>query len=149
MPEVSSTLPSKIAKRVKGNSAMRFVGNDWAEDHQDVEVVEKGGKVLARRRLPEGLGCVTRLHMLLAKHEPPERADFDPASPTAQNMVGIGADRGPCVGAPVAAGYTVHGGPRRDVATRKLGSPSRDGRLAHPDGPAIPKFQQGRGARGT
>ncbi len=40
---------------------MLFVGDDWAEDHHDVEVVDDDGQVLARRRLPEGLdgiaGC--------------------------------------------------------------------------------------------
>ena len=30
------------------------VGDDWAEDHHDIEVMDKAGQVLARRRLPEG-----------------------------------------------------------------------------------------------
>jgi len=34
---------------------MLFVGDDWAEDHHDIEIVDEHGKVLARRRLPEGL----------------------------------------------------------------------------------------------
>ena len=33
---------------------MLFVGDDWAEDHHDVEVVDDAGKVLVRRRLPKG-----------------------------------------------------------------------------------------------
>ena len=32
-----------------------FVGDDWAEDHHDVEVMDEAGKVLAKRRLPEGV----------------------------------------------------------------------------------------------
>lgn len=80
---------------------MLFVGDDWAEDHHDVEIVDDQGRILARRRLPEGLAGVTRLHTLLAEHAPPEWADLDPA--------GIETDRGPWVGALVAAGYTVYG----------------------------------------
>jgi hypothetical protein len=34
---------------------MLFVGDDWAEDHHNVEIVDDSGQVLARRRLPEGL----------------------------------------------------------------------------------------------
>ena len=49
---------------------MLFVGDDWAEDHHDVELVDEHGKVLARRRLPEGLAGVTRLHALIAEHLP-------------------------------------------------------------------------------
>ena len=45
---------------------MLFVGDDWAEDHHDVEIVDEPGQVLARRRLPEGLEGVTRLHALIA-----------------------------------------------------------------------------------
>lgn len=88
---------------------MLFVGDDWAEDHHDVEIVDEGGKVLARRRLPEGLGGVTRLHTLLGEHAPPEWADVDPGTAAAQVVVGIETDRGPWVGALVAAGYTVYG----------------------------------------
>ncbi len=46
---------------------MLFVGDDWAEDHHDIEIVDDAGKVLARRRLPEGLDGVTRLHALVAE----------------------------------------------------------------------------------
>ena len=34
---------------------MLFVGDDWAEDHHDVELMDAGGKVLAKARLPEGV----------------------------------------------------------------------------------------------
>ena len=43
---------------------MLFVGDDWAEDHHDVELVDEHGKVLAKKRFPEGLAGVTRLHAL-------------------------------------------------------------------------------------
>ncbi len=45
---------------------MLFVGDDWAEDHHDIEIVDEQGRRLARRRLPEGLDGVTRLHALIA-----------------------------------------------------------------------------------
>ncbi|MFK5648058.1 IS110 family transposase [Ornithinimicrobium sp. LYQ121] len=88
---------------------MLFVGDDWAEDHHDVELVDDQGRILVRRRLPEGLGGVSRLHALLAEHAPQEWADLDPAEAAGQVMVGIETDRGPWVAALVAAGYTVYG----------------------------------------
>ena len=33
---------------------MLFVGDDWAEAHHDIEIQDETGRVLARRRLPEG-----------------------------------------------------------------------------------------------
>jgi hypothetical protein len=33
---------------------MIFVGDDWAEDHHDVYVMDEAGKRLAAQRLPEG-----------------------------------------------------------------------------------------------
>jgi hypothetical protein len=30
------------------------VGDDWAEDHHDVELMDEAGRVLAKARLPEG-----------------------------------------------------------------------------------------------
>ena len=41
-----------------------FVGDDWAEDHHDIEVMDEAGKVLARRRLPEGAAGMAQLHEL-------------------------------------------------------------------------------------
>jgi hypothetical protein len=41
---------------------MLFVGDDWAQDHHDVEIVDDQGRRLVRRRLPEGVegspGCM-------------------------------------------------------------------------------------------
>ena len=39
---------------------MLFVGDDWAEAHHDVELVDETGRVLAKRRLPEGVGGLSR-----------------------------------------------------------------------------------------
>ena len=42
-----------------------FVGDDWAQGHHDVEVMDEAGKVLARKRLPEGAAGMTQLHGLV------------------------------------------------------------------------------------
>ena len=34
---------------------MLFVGDEWAEDHHDVEVLDEHGWRLLRARLPEGI----------------------------------------------------------------------------------------------
>jgi len=47
-----------------------YVGDDWAENHHDVELVDDDGRRLARARLPEGLEGITRLHALIAQHMP-------------------------------------------------------------------------------
>lgn len=47
----------------EGDALVRlFVGDDWAEDRHDVEVMDEAGKVLARRRLPEGPAGMAQLH---------------------------------------------------------------------------------------
>jgi len=77
-----------------------FVGDDWAEAHHDVELVDEAGQVLGRRRLPEGVAGLAALHGLVGDHLE------DEAEP-ADVLVGIETDRGPWVQALVAAGYTV------------------------------------------
>jgi transposase len=86
---------------------MLFVGDDWAEDHHDVEIVDDDGTVLVRRRLPEGLEGVTRLHSLIAAQLPEDRLDHDLSEAAALVKVGIETDRGSWVAALVAAGYEV------------------------------------------
>jgi transposase len=78
-----------------------LVGDDWAEEHHDVELVDQAGRRLARTRLPEGIAGITRLHELLAGHL---AEDAEPG----QVVVGIETDRGPWVGALVASGYQVY-----------------------------------------
>ncbi|MDX6205660.1 MAG: hypothetical protein QOF39_1717 [Frankiales bacterium] len=79
---------------------MLFVGDDWAEDHHDVEIVQEAGTVLARRRLPEGVAGVEGLHALIADHLGDDDGPGDV-------VVGIETDRGPWVQALIAAGYQV------------------------------------------
>jgi transposase len=86
---------------------MLFVGDDWAEDHHDIEIVDEAGRRLARRRLPEGLAGISQLHALIAGHLPEEWADL-PAGEAAQRVkVGIETERSSWVAALVAAGYEV------------------------------------------
>ena len=77
---------------------MIFIGDDWAEDHHDVYLMDEAGRRLASRRLPEGLTGIRGLHELVAAHvEEPEQA-----------VIGIEIDRGLWVGALSAAGYQVY-----------------------------------------
>jgi transposase len=86
---------------------MLFIGDDWAQDHHDVEVVDEQGRRLARRRLPEGVEGIARLHELIAASLPAGWADLDPAEAAGRVKVGIETDRGPWVQALIAAGYEV------------------------------------------
>ena len=88
---------------------MWFVGDDWAEDHHDVEVQDGTGRRLARARLPEGVAGIARLHELIAGVVAEE------AEP-GQVSIGIETDRGPWVAALVAAGYGVFAINPRQVA---------------------------------
>ena len=77
---------------------MIFIGDDWAEEHHDVYLMDEAGRRLASRRLPEGLTGIRGLHELVASHaEEPEQA-----------VIGIETDRGLWVGALSAAGYRVY-----------------------------------------
>ncbi|WP_428834312.1 IS110 family transposase, partial [Lentzea roselyniae] len=78
-----------------------FVGDDWAEDHHDVELMDGTGRRLAKARLPEGVAGMARLHAMIGE-QLGETDDED-----VEVLVGIETDRGPWVAALVAAGYTV------------------------------------------
>jgi len=77
---------------------MIFVGDDWAEDHHDIHVMDDNGKRLASRRLPEGLPGISEFHDIVATH----------AQDPGQVVIGIETDRGLWVNALVAAGYQVY-----------------------------------------
>jgi hypothetical protein len=79
-----------------------LVGDDWAEDHHDVEVQDETGRRLAKARLPEGITGIARLHALIGRHV----GDLD--SDAVQVVVGIETERGPWVQALVAAGYQMY-----------------------------------------
>ena len=80
---------------------MLFIGDDWAEAHHDIEIEDKAGRLLVRKRLAEGLAGVTLLHELIAEH-------LDPSGEPDQVLVGIETDRGPWVQALLATGYLVY-----------------------------------------
>jgi transposase len=84
-----------------GEPAVLFIGDDWAEAHHDIEIVDGDGVVLAGRRLAEGVAGVAGLHALVGDWLG-ERDEPD------QVLVGIETDRGPWVQALIAAGYTVY-----------------------------------------
>jgi transposase len=77
---------------------MIFVGDDWAEAHHDVHVMNEAGERLAARRLPEGLEGIGRFHELVAG------LVDDPG----EVVIGIETDRGLWVHALAAAGYQVY-----------------------------------------
>src|SRR5690349_9972666 len=77
-----------------------FLGNDWAEEHHDVELQNEAGKVLARAKLPEGVAGIARLHAMIGQHLGEEDE--------AEVVVGIETERGPWVQALIAAGYHVY-----------------------------------------
>ena len=66
------------------------VGIDWAEDHHDVAVLDEAGRLLASRRIPEGVEGLARLHAVLAEQ----------VEHLAQVLVGVETDRGLLVGGP-------------------------------------------------
>src|SRR5450759_4014329 len=78
-----------------------FVGDDWAQDHHDVEIQDETGRRLAKARLPEGISGIARLHALVGRFLP---EDGD----AAQVMIGMETDLGPWVAALVASGYQVY-----------------------------------------
>lgn len=97
---------------------MLFVGDDWAEDHHDVEIQDEAGRRLAAARLPEGVAGIARLHELVG-----EWLGEDAAAE--QVLVGIETDRGLWVTALVAAGYRVYAiNPRRVARHREVLSDS-------------------------
>ena len=79
-----------------------FVGDDWAEDYHDLELMDEQGRVLARKRLPEGVAGMARLHALIGEQLGEDTDD-------SEVVIGTETDRGPWVAALVAAGYTVYG----------------------------------------
>lgn len=76
---------------------MIFVGDDWAEDHHDIHLMDADGAKLASRRLPEGLAGIRGFHEVIAAH----------AEEPGQVVIGIETDRGLWVEALATAGYEV------------------------------------------
>lgn len=77
-----------------------FVGDDWADAHHDVELMDAAGRRLAKARLPEGVAGMARLHAMIGEQ-------FGEDAEAVEVRIGIETDRGPWVQALIAAGYTV------------------------------------------
>lgn len=77
---------------------MIFLGDDWSEDHHDIEIQDGQGRRLAKRRLPEGVKGMVELHAVVAGH----------VDGPAEVVVGIETGRGLWPAALVAAGYQVY-----------------------------------------
>ena len=75
-----------------------FLGDDWAEGHHDVELMDERGQRLAAVRLSEDVAGLERLHALIAEH-----ADEDDLAV----VVAIETERGVWVQALHASGYRV------------------------------------------
>lgn len=88
-----------MSERVR--DLLLLVGDDWAEEHHDVELQDQTGRRLGRARLPEGIAGMTRLHAMIGEH----LGDDDEL---VQVVVGIETERGPWVQALIAAGYQVY-----------------------------------------
>ncbi|MDL4813112.1 transposase [Actinomadura opuntiae] len=79
-----------------------LTGDDWAEDHHDVEVQDEAGRKLAAARVSEGVEGIAKLHELVARHG---GGNLD----AAEVVVGIETDRGSWVQALIASGYVRQG----------------------------------------
>ena len=118
-----------MSETADGRTELLFVGDDWAEGHHDVELMNAAGRRLAKARLPEGVAGIARLHAMIG-------AQLGDAEAT-EVAVGIETDRGPWVAALIAAGYTrvrgepVAGGAVSGTAQR-LRRQERRRRRAHP-----------------
>jgi transposase len=75
-----------------------FVGDDWAEEHHDLCLMDEAGTVLARQRVADSAEGARQLHALIADH----------ASTPADVVVGVETDRGLVVSTLLAAGYQVY-----------------------------------------
>ncbi len=75
-----------------------FVGDDWAEAHHDVHLMNEAGDRLAAKRLPEGLTGIAAYHAVVAATAP---------SP-GDVVIGIETDRGLWVQTLIASGYQVY-----------------------------------------
>jgi transposase len=90
-----------MVSMMDGNVELLFVGDDWAEEHHDVELQNETGRVLGTAKLPEGVAGIARLHAMIGEHV---GDDDEPATV----VVGIETDRGGWVQVLIAAGYQIY-----------------------------------------
>lgn len=80
---------------------MLFVGDDWAEGHHDVEVMNEAGEAVATRRFEEGPEALDEFTEWVAAYAD-DHDDLD------QVHIAIETDHGVWVQALIAAGYSVY-----------------------------------------
>jgi transposase len=68
-----------------------FVGDDWAEDHHDVELMDASGRRLAKGRLPEGVAGMARLHAMIGGQLGDDAGDVEDVA--GRVRIGIETDR--------------------------------------------------------
>jgi hypothetical protein len=73
-----------------------FVGDDWAEDHHDIELQDEAGRVLGRAKVPEGIAGIARLHAMIGEQ-------LGEGDEPGEVVIGIETDRGPWSRAIIAA----------------------------------------------
>lgn len=98
------TLSQAARRRCVGRGAeggLAVCGDDWAEDHHDVEVQDESGRRLAKAKLEEGISGIARLHSMIAEH-------VGSGDESSKVLIGIETDRGPWVRALAEAGYEVY-----------------------------------------
>jgi Transposase len=81
-----------------------FVGDDWAEAHHDVELMDATGRRLVKARLPEGAVGMARLHAMIGEQLGEDAEATEVAS-------GIETDCGPWVAALIAATHGIRDQP--------------------------------------
>ena len=104
-----------------------LVGDDWAADHHDVELMDQAGRVLARARLSEGAAGMARLHALIGEHAGAGDGDDE-----LEVRVGIETDHGPWVMALVASGYVVFAVNPLQASMTSCSRPARCGTPGQP-----------------
>lgn len=65
---------------------MVFVGDDWAEGHHDIEIMDATGRKPAALRLPDGVEGITRSHALIADHSWTGRLTHAPSHERAEHV---------------------------------------------------------------
>src|SRR5918911_306218 len=51
-----------------GRLGLPFIGDDWSEEHHDVELQDESGRRLGKAKLDEGIAGVARLHAMIGEH---------------------------------------------------------------------------------
>ena len=77
-----------------GDTLRLFVGDDWAEAHYDVELMDATGRRLAKARLPEGVARIARLHAMIGG-QLGEDADEDDAGQVECSSSTVSREREP------------------------------------------------------